>query len=100
MSDEFPRQREQPVAATVPASAFSRNVRRSIRTIQRQVEDRRAGHGDSPGNAVVTSPRPVFVLQLQNLLGHLRIPLAPLLAARTLQAVADVEIGKELLATY
>src|SRR5262245_36326914 len=83
--------------APAPANALIRNVRRSIFTTRCKVEDGRAGHGDPSGNAVVTSPRTVIVLQLQNLLRHLRMPIAPFLAARALQTVVDVEIGKELL---
>lgn len=68
--------------------------------IRRKVEDRRTGHGDPAGNAVVPGPRPVVVLQLQNLLRDLRVPLFPFLTACTFQAIADVKVGKELLSTY
>src|SRR5438046_7095352 len=43
-------------------------------------------------------PCSIGVLQIENLLSRLRMPLLPFLAAGALQTNADIEIGKELFA--
>src|SRR4026208_692910 len=73
-------------------------MRRSTRTIDREVQNRRAGHRDPSSDAVVTGPRAIAVLKAENLLRDVRMPFRPGVAADALHAVADVEIGEELLA--
>src|SRR5688572_8397676 len=82
------------------AAAVNRKTRRSTRTIDRQVENRRTGHRDPSGDAVVTGPCAITVLQAENLLRDVRMPFRPGVAADALHAVADVEIGEELLAAH
>src|SRR5262245_9100533 len=74
------------------AAAVTRKARRSTRTIDREVQNRRACHRDSSSDAVVTGPCAIAVLQGENLLRDVRMPFRPGVAADALHAVADVEI--------
>ena len=49
---------------------------------------------------MVTGPCAIAVLQADNLLRDVRMPFRPGVAADALHAVADVEIGEELLAAH
>src|SRR5262245_12361277 len=88
-----------PIVAPVQAIAFSKNVRRLKFTIRHQIENCCAGNGDPAGDAVVAGPRAILILQLQNLVTDLRIPSLPFLTAGASQAIADVQVGEELLST-
>src|SRR5687768_15668549 len=79
-------------------AAVSKKTRRSTRTIDREVQNRRTGHRNPSSDAVVTGPCAIAVLQAENLLRDVRVPFRPAVAADALHAVADVEIGEELLA--
>ena len=82
------------------AAAVNKKTRRSTRTIDREVENRRTCHGYPSSDAVVTGPCAIAVLQAENLLRDVRMPFRPGVAADALHAVADVEIGEELLAAH
>src|SRR5688572_29966337 len=80
-----PRSRLPEQAAA--AVAARRKTRRSTRTIDREVQNRRTRHRHPARDAVVTGPRAVAVLQAENLLRDVRMPLRPGLAADALHAV-------------
>ena len=82
------------------AAAVNKKTRRSTRTIDREVQNRRTGHRYPSSDAVVTGPCAIAVLQAENLLRDVRMPFRPGVAADALHAVADVEIGEELLAAH
>ena len=77
-------------------AAIHRNLRRSIRMLELEVENCRARHRHAAGNAMVARPGSITVLQIQNLLDDLRMPLLPLCSATSLQAVTHVEIREKL----
>src|SRR2546423_118658 len=64
-----------------------------------QCQHRRAGHGNASRDAMMSGPSAIVILQLHELGLHPVIPLLPGFAAGPMQAVADVEIREELLAT-
>src|SRR5437773_1612362 len=80
------------------AAAVSRKARRLIRTIDAQVENRRAGDGNASGDAMMPRPGSIAVLKPENLLRVLRVPLRPRITTTAFQAVADIEVREELLA--
>src|SRR5678815_1933016 len=82
------------------AAAVSKKTRRSTRTIDREVQNRRTCHRDPSSDAVVTGPCAIAVLQAENLLRDVPMPFRPAVAADALHAVADIEIGEELLAAH
>ena len=88
--------------STRPRLSPPRKTRRSTRTIDREVQNRRTRHRHPapPCDAVVTGPCAVAVLQAENLLRDVRMPFRPGIAAAALHAVADVEIREELLAAH
>src|SRR5687767_6315079 len=81
-------------------ATVNKKTRRSTRTIDREVQNRRTCHGDPSSDAVVTGPCAIAVLQADNLLRDVGMPFRPGVAADALHAVADVEIGEELLAAH
>src|SRR5687767_14415432 len=81
-------------------ATVNKKTRRSTRTIDREVQNRRTCHRYPASDAVVTGPCAIAVLQAENLLGDVRMPFRPGVPADALHAVADVEIGKELLAAH
>src|SRR5688500_14960390 len=76
---------QQPVAV----AAVNKKTRRSTRTIDGEVQDRRARHRYSSSDAVVARPCAIAVLQGDNLLRDAGMPFRPGLAAHALHAVAD-----------
>src|SRR5687767_3969056 len=93
-----PRSRFHEHAAA--AAAVNKKTRRSTRMIDREVQDRRTCHRYPSGDAVMTGPCAIAVLQAENLLRDARMPFRPGVAADALHAVADVQIGEELLAAH
>src|SRR5688572_21566533 len=78
----------------------NKKTRRSTRTIDREVQNRRTCHRYPSSDAVVTGPCAIAVLQAENFLRDVRMPFRPGVAADALHAVADVQIGEELLAAH